>query len=65
MTVKALIARLEALPDHSQIYLSGDEELNTIYGEIDIVTFEIEKSNGHGTYDAFSLYPIKGSEVDE
>ena len=55
MTVETLIETLEIMDKKKRILVACDEELNTIYKELDIVK----------TKDGYVLFGLSGSEVEE
>jgi len=56
ITVEKLIEILSKLDKKSKVYLSGDEEFNTIYRGVGI---SLDKDAGEIT-----LYPLDGTEIE-
>ncbi len=63
--VKDLIATLKTFPEDTQVFIASDEEWNSLYYGFEMVTSELKKSNGDGTYDIAVLYPLSTTEFEQ
>lgn len=58
LTVKALIEDLKGFPQDSRVLLSSDEELNTLYSDVQVATLSKQKKK------TIVLWGNSGSEVE-
>lgn len=64
MIVKELMSHLKSYPEDMQVYVTSDEEFNTLFSNIDITSTELNKLNNDGTYDAVVIYGLSGNEIE-
>lgn len=65
MRVRELIEELKKFDGKAQVLVSEDEELNTLYGGIDIVGLtDIKTANDKAMiYDRVIIYGLNGTEI--